>query len=132
MFGTILSALAVGLALLFIGQIHRENRVKLVICLIRPEQLGEVVSALKKEKLVTGMTMMNVRGLGRQGIEEETIRFLPKLKLEMLVRDADIERAAGVISRALQTGQIGDGKLFTLNVRAVMRIRTLERGIAGL
>lgn len=137
----VLSFLIVACAVLaVIWVIHRENRVKNVICVIRPEQLGDVVSSLKRENLITGMTVMNVRGFGRQyaetdkgdGSGEESIRFLPKLKLEMLIREKDVEKAIEVISKALHTGQIGDGKIITMNVRAVIRVRTMERGIFGL
>jgi len=132
MFLYLSSLLAATLSLAFIEKIRSENRIRLLVCVIRPEQLGEVVSALKISGLVTGMTVMNVRGFGRQRADEDTIRFLPKLKLETLVLDKDVERAANVISNSLRTGQIGDGKIYTLNVRAVLRVRTRESGLSGL
>src|ERR1019366_428474 len=87
-------------SLLYIGlsTVHKTYRVKMIACVIRPEQLNEVAEALKAQDLMMGMTVTDVRGFGRQRGESgangkaiDEIKFLPKLKLEVLVRDWDVE-----------------------------------------
>jgi nitrogen regulatory protein PII len=131
---------AVSLIYVALTSVQKTYRVRLVTCLIRPEQLGDVVSALKNENLVMGMTIMDVRGFGRQRgegddnvpIEQETIRFLPKIKLEVMVRDWDVDRTMTVISESARTGNIGDGKIIVLEALTAMRIRTGEKGIYAM
>ena len=86
-----------------------------------------------------GMTVMDVRGFGRQkgaaetnGHVDEAIKFLPKLKLEILVRDWDMERAMDVIADTLRTGNIGDGKIVVYEAASAMRVRTGEKGVYAL
>jgi nitrogen regulatory protein PII len=83
-----------------------------------------------------GMTVMNARGFGRQKgdakTEEETIRLLPKLKLEILVMQKDEDRVMDAIGNALRTGEIGDGKIIIFPVVTVMRVRTGERSASAL
>ena len=119
--------------------VQKTYRVRVVTCVIRPEQLGDVASALKREDLAVGMTVMDVRGFGRQrgegeqeSLHEDTIRFLPKVKVEILVRDWDINRTMEVIADAVRTGGIGDGKIFVLDASSAMRIRTGEVGVYAL
>jgi amino acid transporter/nitrogen regulatory protein PII len=118
--------------------VKKTYSVKMVTCVIRPEQLNDVAAALKNEDLMMGMTVIDVRGFGRQrgetnGIkDEEVIRFLPKLKLEILVRDWDVNRAMDVISDTLRTGSIGDGKIVVYEAASAMRVRTGEKGIYAL
>jgi nitrogen regulatory protein PII len=130
-------------ALLYVGltTVKKTYSVKMVTCVIRPEQLNEVAAALKGEDLMMGMTVIDVRGFGRQrgetnggskGREEETIKFLPKLKLEILVRDWDVERAMAVIADTLRTGQIGAGKKVDNEAASAMRVRTGEKGVYDL
>ena len=129
-------------SLLYIGitTVHKTYKVKMITCVIRPEQLGEVANALKNQDLMMGMTVMDVRGFGRQkgdsvdnnGKTEETIKFLPKLKLEILVRDWDMERAMDVIADTLRTGNIGDGKIVVYEAASAMRVRTGEKGVYAL
>ena len=113
-------------------------RLQVVACVIRPEQLDDVTSALRKAHLMMGMTVFNVRGFGRQrGGQEKTsgtaaIRFLPKLKLEVMVRRKDVSRLLKVLVAALHTGEIGDGKVVIFDAVHAMRIRTGERGIDAL
>jgi nitrogen regulatory protein P-II 1 len=111
----------------------------MVTCVIRPEQLGEVTTALKRDDLVVGMTVMDVRGFGRQtgSVDElvekdDTIRFLPKLKLEILVRDWDVLRTMNTIADSLRTGSIGDGKIVVFEAASAMRVRTGEKGVYAL
>ncbi|MEW5801555.1 MAG: amino acid permease [bacterium] len=128
---------AVSLLYVALTSVQKSYRVRLVTCLIRPEQLGDVVSALRRENLIMGMTVMDVRGFGRQRGEKdngdlvtlETIRFLPKVKLEVIVKDWDVERTMKVISESARTGNIGDGKILVLEASAAMRIRTGEKGV---
>jgi nitrogen regulatory protein PII/amino acid transporter len=127
------------LSLLYVGltTVQKTYSVRVVTCLIRPESLGDIASALKRENLVMGMTVMDVRGFGRQRgesdedspVHEETIRFLPKLKLEILVRNWDVDRVMDVIGDAARTGAIGDGKIIVLEASSAMRIRTGEKGV---
>ncbi|MFA5975115.1 MAG: amino acid permease [Elusimicrobiota bacterium] len=134
---------AVSLLYVALTTVQKTYSIRMVTCVIRPEQLGEVTSALKRENLVMGMTIMDVRGFGRQrgdtaeeenGNEppDETIRFLPKLKLEVLVRNWDVQRTMDVIADSLRTGSIGDGKIFVFEAASAMRVRTGEKGVYAL
>ncbi len=105
---------------------------------VRPERLAAIHSALSDAGL-HGMTVSSAHGHGRQkgytqryrGAEYAT-PLLPKVKLEVVVRDADCDRATHLIQCAAQTGEIGDGKLFVTPVLDAIRIRTEERGDAAL
>ena len=129
---------AVSLLYVALTSVQKSYRVRLVTCLIRPEQLGDVVSALRRENLIMGMTVMDVRGFGRQRgdmddvVDHETIRFLPKIKLEIIVKDWDVDRTMAVISESARTGSIGDGKIIVLEASAAMRIRTGEKGVYAM
>lgn len=131
---------AVSILYVSLTSVQKSYRVRLVTCLIRPEQLGDVVSALRREDLIMGMTVIDVRGFGRQRGEkneaipgeEEMIRFLPKLKLEVIVKDWDVERTMSVISESARTGNIGDGKIIVLEATSAMRIRTGEKGVYAM
>jgi nitrogen regulatory protein P-II 1 len=107
---------------------------KKVEAVIKPFKLDEV-----KEKLIEagikGLTVSEVKGFGRQKGHTELYRgaeyvvdFLPKLKLELIVADDQLEDAVEVILKTAQTGKIGDGKIFVTNLQEVVRIRTGERG----
>ncbi len=107
---------------------------KKVEAVIKPFKLDEV-----KEKLIEagikGLTVTEVRGFGRQKGHTELYRgaeyivdFLPKLKLELIISDDQLDDTIEVISKAAQTGKIGDGKIFITNLEEVIRIRTGERG----
>ena len=110
---------------------------KLIVAIIRPERL-EAVQAALAERDVYLMTVTDVRGCGRQrgftevyrGTEIQ-VRLLSKLKLEIAVNDAFVEAAVEAIvhaARTPETGQIGDGKIFVLDLHDCVRIRTGERG----
>ena len=103
--------------------------------IIRPEKLEPVKNALAAEGFY-GLNMVNVVGRGAQrGVtyigrtgERHTIDMLPKVKLELVVCDKDLERAVETILKTARTGNIGDGKIFIMPVSEVIRVRTGERG----
>lgn len=107
---------------------------KLIIAIIKPFKLDEVKVALG-EAGIEGMTVTDVKGFGRQKGHTEiyrgseyTVDFLPKVKLEIAVRDELVGTALAAIGRGARTGKIGDGKVFVLPLEEVVRIRTDERG----
>jgi nitrogen regulatory protein P-II 1 len=107
---------------------------KKIEAIIKPFKLDDVREALS-EIGVTGMTVTEVKGFGRQKGHTELYRgaeyvvdFLPKVKLEMVVKEDQLERCIEAISTAARTGKIGDGKIFVYPVEQVVRIRTGETG----
>ncbi|UJS24372.1 P-II family nitrogen regulator [Thiothrix winogradskyi] len=107
---------------------------KLIQAIIKPFKLDDVREALT-EVGVTGMTASEVKGFGRQKGHTELYRgaeyvvdFLPKVKLEIVVKEEDVDRAIEAIQKAAHTGKIGDGKIFVLPVEQAIRIRTGESG----
>jgi nitrogen regulatory protein P-II 2 len=112
--------------------------VKLVVAIIKPFKLDEVREALTGIG-VSGMTISEVRGFGRQKGQTEIYRgaeyssnILPKLKVETLCADNVYERVVETVQQAAHTGAIGDGKIFVLDVAEVVRIRTGEMNDAAL
>jgi nitrogen regulatory protein P-II 1 len=111
---------------------------KKIEAIIKPFKLDEVREALS-EIGVTGLTVTEVKGFGRQKGHTELYRgaeyvvdFLPKVKLEIVVADSLVERAMEAIINAARTGKIGDGKIFVMPVEQVVRIRTGESGEAAI
>lgn len=107
---------------------------KQVTAIIKPFKLDEVREALA-DVGVTGLTVTEVKGFGRQKGHTELYRgaeyvvdFLPKVKVEAIVDDAVLDAAVDAIIKAARTGKIGDGKIFVQNVEQVVRIRTGETG----
>ena len=107
---------------------------KLVTAIVKPHKLDEVKEALKGEN-VQGMTVSEVQGFGRQRGHTEVYRgaeyqidFVPKVRIEILTDDAEVDRLLDVIVEAAKSGKIGDGKVWVTDVDAVVRIRTGERG----
>lgn len=107
---------------------------KLITAIIKPFKLDEVKDALKAAN-VTGITVTEVRGFGRQGGHVETYRgaeykvdLIPKVRLEMVVDDAVANRVVEVVVKSAATGKIGDGKVWVSDVSRVVRIRTSEEG----
>jgi nitrogen regulatory protein P-II 1 len=107
---------------------------KMVHAIIRSEKLDDVKKALEAAGFL-GMTVYEVRGRGRQmGISwkvrgnEFRVDLLPKLKLEIVVRDEDVDRVVKAILEAARTGEVGDGKVFVTDVERAYRIRTGEEG----
>ena len=106
---------------------------KLVSAIIKPFKLDEVRDALTGVG-VSGLTVSEVKGFGRQKGQTEIYRgaeylvsFLPKVKVEIVVDDGQVERAVEAIQKAAHTGKIGDGKIFVTNLDAALRVRTGER-----
>jgi nitrogen regulatory protein P-II 1 len=111
---------------------------KKIEAIIRHFKLEDVKNALI-EKGISGMTITEVRGFGRQKGHTEMYRgteyrvdFVPKVKLEVAVDDAKLQSAIDTIVKAAQTGQIGDGKLFVSSLEETVRIRTGETGKEAL
>ena len=107
---------------------------KLITAIIKPFKLDDVRAALS-ELGVSGMTVTEVKGFGRQRGHTELYRgaeyvvdFLPKVRIEIVVADALVDNAIDAIIKAARTGKIGDGKIFVTAVEQVVRIRTGETG----
>jgi nitrogen regulatory protein P-II 1 len=105
---------------------------KLITAIVKPFKLDDVKSALK-DAGITGMTVTEVQGFGRQAGHTEvyrgaeyTIDFVPKVRIEVLAEDDDAERLAEVVAEAARTGKIGDGKIWVEPVDSIVRIRTGE------
>jgi len=112
--------------------------VKKIEAIIKPFKLDEAKAALEKIG-IQGMTITEVRGFGRQRGHSELYRgaeyvveFHPKVKIEILAADCQVEKITGAIVDSCATGKIGDGKIFVLPVGDVIRIRTGERGDCAL
>jgi nitrogen regulatory protein P-II 1 len=111
---------------------------KKVEAIIKPFKLDEVKNALH-EVGITGMTVSEVKGFGRQKGHTEVYRgaeyvidFLPKIKIEVVVPDHFVDKVAEVVAAAAKTGNIGDGKIFVSPVETAIRIRTGERDQSAL
>ncbi|MCB1384673.1 MAG: P-II family nitrogen regulator [Nitratireductor sp.] len=107
---------------------------KKIEAIIKPFKLDEVKEALQEAGL-QGITVTEAKGFGRQKGHTELYRgaeyvvdFLPKVKIEVVVSDGQVEAAVDAIRNAAQTGRIGDGKIFVTSVEQVIRIRTGETG----
>jgi nitrogen regulatory protein P-II 2 len=105
---------------------------KLVIAIIKPFKLDDVRDALTGVG-VTGMTVSEVKGYGRQKGHKEiycgaeyAVNFLPKIRIEVAVQSNQVDKVVSAISTAAKTGQIGDGKIFVASLDHAMRIRTGE------
>ena len=110
------------------------REMKKIEAIIRSEKLGEVKSTLERAGVI-GMNMVEVQGRGRQkglvrmwrGVAQG-VDLLPKMKVEVVVNDEEVEMVVQAILKAAWTGNIGDGKIFVLPVEEVIRVRTGERG----
>ncbi len=111
---------------------------KKIEAIIKPFKLEEVKDALG-EVGIEGMTVTEVKGFGRQKGHTEiyrgseyTVDFLPKIKLELVLTDKQVDTAVAAIVKAAKTGKIGDGKVFVSTVEQAVRIRTDEHGDAAI
>ena len=107
---------------------------KLITAVVKPSRLDEIKTALRAGD-INGMTVSEASGFGRQGGHTEvyrgaeyTVNLVPKVRLEVLVDDKDVDSVLGVIVKSASTGSIGDGKVWTTPVDQVIRVRTGERG----
>ena len=106
----------------------------LITAIIKPFKLEEVKENLRAAGLL-GLTVTEVSGYGRQGGKTESFRgteykmeFVPKVKIEVLVSDGDVDKIVDLIASSAQTGKVGDGKIWTVQLGSLMRIRTSEKG----
>ena len=111
---------------------------KKIEAVIKPFKLDEVKEALQ-DMGVQGMTVLEAKGYGRQKGHTELYRgaeyvvdFLPKMKIEIVVADEEVERVVEALVAAARTGRIGDGKIFVSDLVDVIRIRTGERGLQAI
>jgi len=111
---------------------------KKVEAIIKPFKLDDVRESLS-EIGITGMTATEVKGFGRQKGHTELYRgaeyvvdFLPKVKIEIVISDEQVDRCIEVITSAARTGKIGDGKIFVTSVEKIVRIRTGEEDLAAI
>jgi nitrogen regulatory protein P-II 1 len=111
---------------------------KKIEAIVRTFKLDDVKNALHEQGIL-GMTVTEVRGFGRQKGHTEvyrgseyTVDFLPKIKIEITARDADVDKIVELIIGAARSGQVGDGKIFVFDVAQAVRIRTGETGDAAL
>jgi nitrogen regulatory protein P-II 1 len=110
----------------------------LVTAIIKPFKLDEVRAALVDAGIV-GLTVSEVQGYGRQGGKTETFRgseykvdYVPKVRLDLVVDDADADKAVDLITEAARTGKIGDGKIWAVDLSRLVRVRTGEQGDAAV
>src|SRR5438876_11130818 len=110
----------------------------LVTAIIKPFKLDEVKEALRGAGML-GLTASEVQGYGRQGGKSETFRgseytidFVPKVRVEVLVDSADVDKVVDIVATSAKTGKIGDGKIWAYDVDRVLRIRTGETGDAAI
>ena len=111
---------------------------KLITAIIKPHMLDDVRDALAKTS-IQGLTVTEVRGFGRQKGHTETYRgaeytvdFVPKIKIELVVDDEQVDGALAAVSDTARTGEIGDGKIFVTPMLDLARVRTNERGESAL
>ncbi len=116
----------------------RKNQMKMVTCIVRPEKLESITNTLDKLHIV-GMTVTDVRGFGRQKGQVEhyrggeyTIRFINKVRIDVVVQDEDVKKVMDAVSKVAKTNSVGDGKIFVTPVDNAMRIRTGEVGTSAL
>ena len=107
---------------------------QLITAIVKPFKLDDVKDALKAAN-IQGITVSEVRGFGRQGGHTEPYRgaeykidFVPKVRLEIVVDNSEVDRVVEAIKAAATTGKIGDGKIWVTNVDRIIRIRTGEEG----
>ena len=116
----------------------RSATMKKIEAIIRPEKVDEVRKAIEAVGY-PGLTMTEAQGHGKQkGVTQQwrgetyRVEFLPKVKLELVVGDADVEKIVKAIIASAKTGAVGDGKIFVSDVRDAIKIRTGERGESAL
>src|SRR3981189_3897726 len=111
---------------------------KLITAIVKPFILDDIRTALEQLG-VSGMTVSEVQGYGRQKGHTEvyrgaeyTVEFLPKIRVDVLIDEIDVEKVVDAVVAASRTGKIGDGKVWVTSVEEVIRVRTGERGLDAL
>jgi nitrogen regulatory protein P-II 1 len=111
---------------------------RLVTAIVKPFTLGDIKAALERLG-VLGMTVSEVQGYGRQKGHTEVYRgveyavdFVPKIRIEVVVDEAQVDKTIEALIEAARTGKIGDGKIWVTPVETVIRVRTGERGVDAL
>ncbi len=125
-----------------ISSVKKTYGLKMISVIIRPEKLGVLAEVLRDDDLLMGMTVSKVRGFGRQrghsdsnGDEEPGpagTSFVTKSRVDILVNDWDVPHVMNVMREVLNSGQVGDGKIFVVDASEAMRVRTGERGVAAI
>jgi amino acid transporter len=120
-----------------ITSVQKTYGIKMISAMIRPEKVNILVEVLKDEDLLLGMTITKVRGIGRQkgNVEADAepindrISFVPKVRVDIAVNDWEVPKVMEIMREVLNTGQLGDGKIFVLDAKEAMRVRTGEKGV---
>lgn len=130
---------ALSLLYVLITTARKTYKLKMVSGMIRPEQLNVLVAALQEEDYVMGMTVTKVKGFGRQKGAiggtvpvDDKVAFLPKIRVDTVVKEWDVPRVMAIIGEAVRTGNVGDGKIFVIDASDAVRVRTGERGIGAI
>ena len=130
----------ISLAYVALTGVKRSYSLKMISAMIRPDLLNVLVEILKDEDLILGMTVTRVKGFGRQKGQRDAdsepindkISFIPKVRVDLVVNDWDVPGVMEIMREALFTGNVGDGKIFVLDAKDAMRIRTGEKGVYAL
>jgi amino acid transporter len=120
-----------------VTSVQKTYGLKMISAMIRPEKVNILVEVLKDEELLLGMTITKVKGIGRQkgNVDKDAepindrISFIPKVRVDMMVNDWDVPKVMEIMREVLNTGQLGDGKIFVLDAKEAMRVRTGEKGV---
>jgi nitrogen regulatory protein PII len=116
-----------------VTSVKKNYGMKMISAMIRPEKLSVLVEVLKDEELVLGMTVTKVHGFGRQNglkaTKSDKINFVPKIRVDIVANDWDVPHVMDVMREVLNTGTVGDGKIFVLDAKEAMRVRTGETGV---
>jgi nitrogen regulatory protein PII len=119
--------------------VRKNYSMKMITALIRPERLGILVSVLKEESLVQGMTVSKVKGFGRtygkvdpEEAVDEKISFIPKTRVDIVVNDWDVPYVLEIMKEVLRTGKAGDGKIFVVDAKEALRVSTGETGVLAV
>jgi nitrogen regulatory protein PII len=128
----------ISLAYVEITTLKKTYTLKVVSAIIRPEALNVMVGVLKDEEMLMGMTVTKVQGFGRQrghsddDPQTSTVTFVPKVRVDVIVKNWDVEHVMEIMRDVANTGQAGDGKIFVYDATDAMRVRTGEKGINAI
>jgi amino acid transporter len=122
-----------------VGTVSKSYDLKMISVIVRPERLNILAEVLKDEELLMGMTVTRVKGFGRQRGRTDDANsvsgmtsFIPKDRVDVLVRKWDVPYVMKIIREVLYTGEAGDGKIFVIDASEAMRIRTGEKGVSAI